>query len=86
MTEDSEPGPDAPGPVLEELVAQRGAAPAAGHFVSHAGAALLRLRLQLLGQAVGVNWALKCGPWCVVLILLGAKYYYCCNLAAALKK
>ena len=50
MAEDSESGPDSPGPVLEELVTQRGAALAAGHLVRHAGAALLRLRLQLLGQ------------------------------------
>ena len=59
------------------------AALAAGHLVSHAGAALLRLRLQLLGQAVRVNWVLKCGPGCVMFILLSAKY---CSDLVALKE
>ena len=74
MAEDSESGADSPGPVLQELVPQGVAALAAGHLVRHAGAALLRLGLQLLGQAVRVNWVLKRGPGCVMFILLGAKY------------
>ena len=80
MAEDSESGADSSGPVLEELVPQGVAALAAGHLVSHAGTALLRLRLQLLGQAVRVNWVLKCWPRCVMFILLGAKY--CSDLVA----
>ena len=74
MAEDSESGADSPGPVLEKLVSQGVTALAAGHLVSHAGAALLRLRLQLLGQAVRVYWVLECWPRRVVFILLRAKY------------
>ena len=74
MAEDSESGADSPGPVLQKLVSQGVAALAAGHLVRHSSAALLRLRLQLLGQAVRVNWVLKCWPRCVMLILLSAKF------------
>ena len=82
MAEDSESGADSPGPVLEKLVSQGVTALAAGHLVRHSRAALLRLRLQLLGQAVRVNWVLKCWPGCVMFILLGAKY--CSDLVALL--
>ena len=74
MAEDSKPGPDSPGPILEELVTQRVAALATSHLERHAVTALLGLRLQLLGQAVRINWVLECGPRRVMFILLRAKY------------
>lgn len=83
MAEDSESGADSPGPVLQKLMPQGVAALATGHLVRHSGAALLRLRLQLLGQTVRVNWVLKRWPGCVMFILLGAKY---CSIQQSLKR
>ena len=79
VAEYSEPGPLAPGPVPQELVAQRVAALAAQHLVGHHvlvlvgdGQQLPVIRLYLLGEAVSVHRAGEGGPRGVVLVLLRA--------------
>ena len=79
VAEYSEPGPLAPGPVPQELVAQRVAALAAQHLVGHHvlvlvgdGQQLPVVSLYLLGEAVRVHRVGEGGPRGVVLVLLRA--------------
>ena len=79
MAEYSEPGALAPGPVPQELVAQRVPALPAQHLVGHHVLVLVGdwqqlpvISLYLLGEAVRVHRVGEGGPRGVVLVLLCA--------------